>query len=349
MRLHASRLATIRCASLCLAGADALGVVIFNFAFCVTVPSWLNEKAPSCSVNRVFWTATTTATALYATVGILGALAFPNAPENMLSLLMLSSHVGLTTRLCATLFGVLIIGLGIPIFCVIMRYNLVSGGEHTLRVEITLEIALELALEITLEITLESTLEITLEITLEMMLETTLDSRRDPIKPAPRSRRELTHLCGWRYVGLCSEAWAHVWSSVLPWATAWTLYQGNALLQLVSLSGLLLNGFIDFLMPGLVTLVSLGALSRLRHCIRHCALRVCRDGADIASSSLPPPPLQVMSTPIRPLPACLQPYYLPLVAGMVAFLLVLLPAAVWLQLYCADSKVCYPMDQSTKS
>ena len=225
--------------------ADSLGVVIFNFAFCVTVPSWLNEKAPHVSVNTVFWTSTTTATVLYTAVGVLGALAFPQVPENMLSLmlssqvgcicictcicicictwtciciciciwtwawtwtwtwtwpcicisgmlsLMLSSQVGLTTRLCATLFGVVIIGFGVPIFCVIMRYNLVSGG-------------------------------------------------------------------------LCSEGWAHVWSSVLPWACAWMLYQGNLVLHLLSWSGLVLNGFIDFLMPGAVTLASLGAAALVR-------------------------------------------------------------------------------------
>ena len=170
--------------------ADSLGVVIFNFAFCVTVPSWLNEKAPHVSVNTVFWTSTTTATVLYTAVGVLGALAFPQVPENMLSL-MLSSQVGLTTRLCATLFGVVIIGFGVPIFCVIMRYNLVSGG-------------------------------------------------------------------------LCSEGWAHVWSSVLPWACAWMLYQGNLVLHLLSWSGLVLNGFIDFLMPGAVTLASLGAAALVR-------------------------------------------------------------------------------------
>ena len=108
----------------------------------------------------------------------------------MLSL-MLSSQVGLTTRLGATLFGVVIIGFGVPIFCVIMRYNLVSGG-------------------------------------------------------------------------LCSEGWAHVWSSVLPWACAWMLYQGNLVLHLLSWSGLVLNGFIDFLMPGAVTLASLGAAALVR-------------------------------------------------------------------------------------
>ena len=248
--------------------ADALGVVIFNFAFCVTVPSWLNEKAPGVSVNHVFWTSTVTATLLYTAVGLMGALAFPSVPENMLSL-MLTHHVGLTTRVCATVFGVVIIGFGIPIFCVIMRYNLVSGG-------------------------------------------------------------------------LCSEPVAHFWSSFVPWATAWSLYQGSVTLKLLSWSGLVLNGFIDFLMPGLVTLASLGAARRFMRCCRRCRAA--------ARSSAPPSPLDdappsPRSTPVSPLPLWLQPWYFEIVAGMVAFVLVLLPTASWLQLYCAGSTRCYPAER----
>ena len=44
---------------------------------------------------------------------------------------------------------------------------------------------------------------------------------------------------------------------MLPWATAWTLYQGSATLKLLAWSGIVLNGFSDFLMPGFVTLLSL--------------------------------------------------------------------------------------------
>jgi amino acid permease len=246
--------------------ADALGVVIFNFAFCVTVPSWLNEKAPRVGVNQVFWTSTITATLLYTAVGALGAMAFPRAPENLLSV-MLSAKVSVATRLCATLFGVVIIGLGVPIFSVIMRYNLVSGA-------------------------------------------------------------------------LCSEPWAHVWSSVLPWTTAWMLYQGSVMLKLLNWSGLILNGFIDFLMPGIVTLVSLYTA--------HRSMRRRREGGTSEQGRHTPPlsPLSPLSPsaggPVKPFPPWLRPYYFEIVAAMVAFLLVLLPSAVWLEVYCADSKVCYP-------
>ena len=240
--------------------ADALGVVIFNFAFCVTVPSWLNEKAPDVSVNRVFWTSTLTSTLLYTCVGILGALAFPHVPENMLSVL-LSQQVDFTTRFCATLFGVVIIGFGIPIFSVIMRYNLVNSG-------------------------------------------------------------------------LCSEPLAHVWSSVVPWLSAWTLYQGSVTLKLLSWSGLVLNGFIDFLMPGLVTIISLGAAKRALHCWGRQSLDV--EETPSLTQAMP-------SSPIAPFPDWLRPYYREVVTAMLAFLLVLLPLCLWLQMYCSGSKACYPV------
>ena len=265
---------------------DTVGVVIFNFAFCVTVPSWLNEKAPGVSVNRVFWTSTVLSTLLYTSVGVLGALAFANVPENMLSL-MVSEQVGLPTRLCGILFGVLIIGFGVPIFCVIMRYNLVNGG-------------------------------------------------------------------------LCSEPWAHVWSSVLPWGTAWTLYQGSVTRKLLDYSGLVLNGFTDFVAPGVVTLISLGAAQRIARCCRWyptpsssatganyipagatVAPRRRGDPAKGSSSTTPhgdlsptelrPVGSRVGSTLIQPFPAALRPLYVEIVAGMVAFLLVVLPVAIWLQ------------------
>ena len=41
------------------------GVVLFNYAYIVTVPSWLNEKQNSVSVNKTIWTASTLSSAIY--------------------------------------------------------------------------------------------------------------------------------------------------------------------------------------------------------------------------------------------------------------------------------------------
>ena len=63
------------------------GVVLFNYAFSITVPSWLTEKNPSVSVNRTIWTASTMASLIYILFGIMGAMSFDDVSVNMLVLL----------------------------------------------------------------------------------------------------------------------------------------------------------------------------------------------------------------------------------------------------------------------
>ena len=130
------------------------------------------------------------------------------------------------------------------------------------------------------------------------------------------------------------EPLAHVWSSVVPWLSAWTLYQGSVTLKLLSWSGLVLNGFIDFLMPGLVTIISLGAAKRALHCWGRQSLDV--EETPSLTQAMP-------SSPIAPFPDWLRPYYREVVTAMLAFLLVLLPLCLWLQMYCSGSKACYPV------
>jgi hypothetical protein len=52
--------------------AAVLGNIIFNYAFVTTVPSWINEKRPTVSINKSVWAATTIATVFYIVVGFLG-------------------------------------------------------------------------------------------------------------------------------------------------------------------------------------------------------------------------------------------------------------------------------------
>jgi len=96
------------------------GVVLFNFAYTVTVPSWLCEKKPEVSVNGILWSATSIGSVVYVLFGVMGAAAFEQAGPNLLVLLA-SNKVHHITRVCAALFGVVIIGCGVPVFCVIIK------------------------------------------------------------------------------------------------------------------------------------------------------------------------------------------------------------------------------------
>lgn len=63
------------------------GVILFNYAFSITIPSWLNEKKSSVSVNQVIWSATILSSIIYISFGILASISFASINSNMLIIL----------------------------------------------------------------------------------------------------------------------------------------------------------------------------------------------------------------------------------------------------------------------
>ena len=76
------------------------GVVLFNFALVIAVPSWLYEKEPGVGVPSVVHTSSILSAILYVIIGILGAITMPYVSQNMLESLM-SGASGTATQLCA--------------------------------------------------------------------------------------------------------------------------------------------------------------------------------------------------------------------------------------------------------
>jgi hypothetical protein len=107
--------------------SDMLGVILFNFALVMAVPSWLHEKKDTVSVKKVVYGSTAIAMILYVSVGILGAFAIPHVKVNMLEP-MVSGAYGKGLQMTGSLFAFVIIGLDIPLFSVLCRYNLTHSG-----------------------------------------------------------------------------------------------------------------------------------------------------------------------------------------------------------------------------
>lgn len=103
------------------------GVVLFNFALVIAIPAWLFERHPSVDVPTVIHNSSGMAILLYILVGALGALSIPNVSENMLESMM-SGAFGTSMQLGSSLFALMIIGLGIPLFSVLMRMNLTGSN-----------------------------------------------------------------------------------------------------------------------------------------------------------------------------------------------------------------------------
>ena len=107
--------------------SDMLGVILFNFTLVLAIPAWLHDKAPSVSVNKVVYGSTAISTGLYIAVGCLGAMAIPRVNVNML-LPMVSGAYGSGMAAASSVFAFFIIGLDIPLFSVLTRYNLTHSG-----------------------------------------------------------------------------------------------------------------------------------------------------------------------------------------------------------------------------
>lgn len=107
--------------------ASMLGVIMFNFGLVMAIPSWLAEKKEAVSVSRVVYGSTGISLFLYIAVGLLGALSIPNVNANALEP-MTSGAFGQPLRIGGSIFAFFIIGLDIPLFAVLTRYNLVNSG-----------------------------------------------------------------------------------------------------------------------------------------------------------------------------------------------------------------------------
>ena len=62
---------------------SVLSVVVFNFGFIMTIPSWLNEKKPEVDASKTVWISVIMSLIVFLALGIIGAMAidFPNGQD----------------------------------------------------------------------------------------------------------------------------------------------------------------------------------------------------------------------------------------------------------------------------
>jgi hypothetical protein len=152
-----------------------LGVIVFNYGLVLAMPALLSQKKPNVSTTRLVYSSVVLTTILYVLVGALGGMAMPNVNINMLKP-MVSGAFGTPLQCAGWFFAFFIIGLDVPLFAVLTRYNLTSSG-------------------------------------------------------------------------LCSENTANWLVVYIPWGVSWIFYQGNAIAELLSWSGVLFTSAIAFLLP----------------------------------------------------------------------------------------------------
>eukprot|EP00472_Partenskyella_glossopodia_P013010 CAMPEP_0197522766 /NCGR_PEP_ID=MMETSP1318-20131121/7849_1 /TAXON_ID=552666 /ORGANISM="Partenskyella glossopodia, Strain RCC365" /LENGTH=433 /DNA_ID=CAMNT_0043075243 /DNA_START=14 /DNA_END=1315 /DNA_ORIENTATION=+ len=110
------------------AGAGvSLGSILFNFAFVVTVPSWVNEKRRDVSIRKTLSYSMVTGALMFAAMGLVGSMAykFPHGADLLAKLSY--PNQWMLTRVLAQLFPPLVLVPGIPILSIVVRYNLLEN------------------------------------------------------------------------------------------------------------------------------------------------------------------------------------------------------------------------------
>ncbi|EIE78299.1 hypothetical protein RO3G_03003 [Rhizopus delemar RA 99-880] len=103
-----------------------LGIVIFNYSFITTIPSWVNSLKPNVNIHKCMWVSVIISTIFYLILGILGAMAFKMKPSSEI-LSILSSSGSTASIVTAYLFPVCALITSIPVFTIVVRSNLLRG------------------------------------------------------------------------------------------------------------------------------------------------------------------------------------------------------------------------------
>lgn len=108
--------------------SPVLGVIMANYGFVTTIPSWCSEKKLDVSVNKSLWIAVPTASSVFWILGFFGALSFKYPDDSdILSVINGSSYSNLLTKVLVYLFPVMVLATTIPVFSIIVRYNLLQS------------------------------------------------------------------------------------------------------------------------------------------------------------------------------------------------------------------------------
>jgi hypothetical protein len=106
-----------------------IGTVLFNFAFCSTLPSWVNEKRDDVSITMSFGITMAYVVILYSVIGVIGGMAYQpffHTDENLFS--KLNAKGSTLSQATVSAYPMLQNFTSIPVFSILIRYNLIQSG-----------------------------------------------------------------------------------------------------------------------------------------------------------------------------------------------------------------------------
>ncbi|GAA5795570.1 hypothetical protein HPULCUR_000930 [Helicostylum pulchrum] len=103
-----------------------LGIVIFNYSFITTIPSWVNSLKPEVNIHKCLWISVVISTIFYIVLGVCGSMAYQmSASSDILDIL--SSQGSTVAMVTSYIFPVCALITSIPVFTIVIRSNLLRG------------------------------------------------------------------------------------------------------------------------------------------------------------------------------------------------------------------------------
>lgn len=109
--------------------ATIAGAVLANFPFVTTVPSWVNEKKPEISVNKLLWGSVIFCVAVYIVFGEVAGTALRHvlSPDTDFLTAISARNHGFINQVALQVFPFIAALLGVPVMVVVCRYNLMQA------------------------------------------------------------------------------------------------------------------------------------------------------------------------------------------------------------------------------
>jgi hypothetical protein len=112
--------------------SQVLGTIIFNYAYVVSIPSWVNEKREDVSINKSVWYSSGVGTFIFVILGIFGGWAFDFPNNNDILDVINTKSRGEVLKVIAEVsvyvFPIVVLLSSIPVYSIIIRYNLIESG-----------------------------------------------------------------------------------------------------------------------------------------------------------------------------------------------------------------------------
>lgn len=109
-----------------------VGVILFNYGYIVTLPSWANEKKPGVSTTNTLIVSLGFMLVVFYIVGIFGGMAYKpyyHSDRDIFDMLQNSAgSLSLTAKITVYLEPIIQNVTSIPIFSIVIRYNLLDAG-----------------------------------------------------------------------------------------------------------------------------------------------------------------------------------------------------------------------------